>query len=194
MPLAPVTIHIATDADIEGCIALEQMLSEDNPGAHAHGFLLSGGDSHDRYREFAAYGAFYTAKVGDELAGFVFALPPGSPRMEQMRAGRARFDIEDSSVWELTDLAYLAKVGVNPCAMRQGIASSLYNRLFADNPSWHFMTTTVFSPLRNYASERLQERFGFRVIGSVALGDRGALKDVVCKVHLREAGTLRDQE
>ena len=182
---SPDMVRQATLADMDQCYALEQSVREDRPMAEGQGFLLSGGDPRERYDEFQGYGAFHVIDVGDRVAAFVFALPPDSPRMQQLLGVKHKFQMTEDGIFERPNLAWLAKVAVQPELMRQGVARALYTHLFASHPDWNFLTTTVFEPLRNLPSELLHESFGFRQVGLLPMGDRGTLKGVVCKVHFR---------
>jgi GNAT superfamily N-acetyltransferase len=184
-------VRLAMADDLDACIEIEEMLREDRAAAATQGFLLSEGDNRESYTDFLGYGSFFVAVVGGEVAGFAFALPPKSSRMEKIRAGQTRFHLHDEKrVFGYDTLAWMAKVGVKPQFMRRGIASALYRAILENHSNWHFLTTTVLEPLRNLASERLHKKFGFKRIGELALGDRGALKSVKCSVWYRSCSPV----
>jgi ribosomal protein S18 acetylase RimI-like enzyme len=179
-----VDIRRATEADIPAVLAIEDQLYEDRAEAEAEGFLLSGGNDRSQYEEFISYGAFYIATHNASLVGFAFALPPGTPRLERLREMKDRFELQNKSeIFQDKQFAWMAKIGILPRFMRQGIGYRLYYEILQSYPKWHVLTTTVEAPMRNIPSERLHEKFGFRRIGRLVLGDRGTLQNVICGVH-----------
>ncbi len=200
----PMYVRQAADGDVSACLTLEDSLREDRPASPKNGFLLSGGgESESSYREYVSYGSFFVATSGEDLVGFAFALPPGSPRMNRIKASKDRFVLrQKQDVFEIGDLAWMAKVGVREEVMRSGIGTALYGAIFQSHPNWHFLTTTVRAPVRNVPSERFHEGCGFICIGELPLGNRGAFRDVVCNIYYRRgtilerggSGELRDQK
>ena len=181
------SVREATGADLDRCFQIEQALREDRPDAVSQGFLLSGGDTREKYDQFVKKGCFFVAEVLDTIVGFVFVLPPESERLKQLLAGRDNFKMSQAGLFDKPNFAWLAKVAVDPSYMRAGIASSLFRALLTEHNDWNFMTTTVRAPLRNLPSEMLHFKFGFRPVGELPMGDRGQFKNVVCTVHFREA-------
>ena len=187
-------VRVATTSDLDQVFDLEERLRETRPQAIAEGFLLSGGDAREKYDQFLSYGSFYVLPASNgRISGFIFALPPQCDRMQAILQSKDKYQI-DSSIWDLANLSWLAKVGVEPAMMGRGVATALYTHLLTKHAEWNFLTTTVFKPVRNEPSERLQARFGFEVVGTVDLGNRGALTDVQCLVHLRQAHPATSQK
>lgn len=183
-------VRLATINDLDRCFEIEKSLREDRSTAALNGFLLSGGDSRERYDEFLSNGPFYVFEVESSVVGFVFALSPSSPRMQNIKQHPEKLTITDKSILADANLAWLAKVGVAEEMMGRGIATALYQVLLREHRDWSFITTTVAAPICNLPSEKLHERFGFNPIGKMKLGDRGAFKDVICTVQYRKAGEL----
>lgn len=178
----------ATEADLETCMSLEKLLNEEHPNAPQQGFLLTSSDGIDQYRAFSSYDEFYVARAEGKVVAFLFALPPESARMQQLIGIQDRFELDrDVDIFQRANLAWLAKVAVEPQFMGMGIASQLYQHFLEQHDDWNILTTTVREPLRNIPSEKLQAKFGFSAIGSLPLGARGAFDDVICSVHLRPA-------
>jgi GNAT superfamily N-acetyltransferase len=189
-----ISIRPAIEKEIEWCLNLERRLNESRPQAKHEGFLLSSGESLSDYLGYHRLGSFLVAEKEGALIGFLFALPPKSERIVRLSKMKDKFTLMHGygDVFERAPVAWLAKVGIAPEWMRNGVASSLYEKLFSTRPDWNFLTTTVESPEINLPSLRLQEKFGFKKIGMLALGSRGAFKDIVCAVHTEWLKQSRD--
>ena len=181
-----IIVRPAVEGDISSVISIEGQLREDRPTAEDEGFLLSGGDTPESYAEFVSYRSFYVAVAKEDVVGFAFALPPGSTRLARLKAIKEKFRLEkEKDVFDRPEVAWMAKIGVAPAFMRQGIGGRLYLSVLTPHPEWHTVTTTVFSPLRNLPSEQFHEKLGFEPIGNLPLGNRGTLSNVSCRVHYR---------
>ena len=182
-----IDISLATEGDIGSILDIEESLGEGREAAAKEGFLLSGGDTPESYKDFIAYGHFYIAKAESQIVAFFFMLPPNSPRLEKLRASKKSFKMNsEQNVFESKNFAWLAKVGVRSEYMGQGIATQLYEAGLAGCEDWDIMTTTVREPIFNKPSFELQRKFGFEVVGELSMEDRGDLKGIVCDVHLRK--------
>ena len=179
-----VLIRPALPRDLDACFALDESLNESRPEAEEEGFLISG-DRRASYDGYQSLGCFYVAEADGQLIGFAFALPPESEHFEAIRSQKAGFEMDKPEVWETTDLSWLGKIAVRPDWMRRGVARQLYEKIFQEHPSWSFLTMTVDRPVTNLPSLKLHEAFDFEPVGKAPLGDRGALKNVFCKVHFR---------
>jgi len=181
-----ISIRPGTPRDLDACFALDEALNESRPAAEQEGFLISG-DRRASYDGYQALGCFYVAEAGGQIIGFAFALPPGSEHFEAIRSQKAGFQMDRPEVWEISDLSWMGKVAVRPDWMRRGVARRLYETIFQARPSWSFLTMTVDRPVTNTPAEKLHEALEFETVGKAPLGDRGALRNVFCKVHFRPA-------
>ncbi|MGI9272325.1 MAG: GNAT family N-acetyltransferase [Woeseiaceae bacterium] len=103
---------------------------------------------------------FRVAKAGDQLAGFLIGLRPGtSYDSPNYRWFCDRYD----------EFAYVDRIAVAANARRQGLASLLYDDFAAEMPdSVRVMTCEVNTQPPNEESMRFHTRLGFREVGKLA--------------------------
>lgn len=187
-------IREAQVSDLARVLALEERLRENRPEAAAQGFLLSGGDTPEIYKNYVRPGCFFVVEEGEGaekvIIASLFVLHPESDRMAGLKKSAAKFQLIEAAkdVFDTPNLSWIAKIAVAPEHMGRGIATALYQRLLTEHSDWTFITTTVREPIQNKPSFELHRRFGFDQIGSLPMGNRGSFQNVLCDVHLRAAG------
>ena len=168
-----VTCAVAGEAEL--CWNIDQALHSGLPDATERGFFLQGSTLED-YREFQKSAIFYVARYGDELSGFVIALPSGHPRFVSLLEKRQAFSLSSEDILAIPNLIWIAKVAVLRKKARCGIGTALYAHLFAAYPASAMITATLIEPVYNLASARFHEKMGFAKVGTIDSGDRGELK------------------
>lgn len=169
--------------EVRACFEIERSFNPRIPEPDKKGFFLEG-ITLNEYVGFSTDAHFRVMRIAGCLAGFIIALPPSHPRLENLKQSPA-FELDDVKVLQDPKLVWIAKVATQYEFRRQGIAASLYQNLIDSYSDSAMITTTVGAPIVNQPSEAFHQSQGFRKIGIMPLGDRGELKGCICNVYYR---------
>lgn len=133
----------------------------DQPDREASGFLVSQ-YTLAGFREFLAARQAYVAYQEGLAIGFVVIALPTLDQMEPIRwLGTPVLDAGDGR------LLWIKMVAVLPTYKRQGIATALYQHIFAAHSESTFITGLYEVPLHNRASSAFHLALGFQRVGVI---------------------------
>lgn len=133
----------------------------DRPDLEASGFLVSQ-YTLDGLRDFLAARQAYVAYQEGLAIGYVVIALPTCDQMEPIHwFGTPIPDGGDSR------LLWIKMVAVLPTHKRQGVATALYQHVFAAHPQSAFITGLYEVPIHNRASSQFHLALGFQRVGVI---------------------------